>query len=682
MASKNDTTVTETPMRRDAPDMSFRAAVASGAALSLASRRVRNLLWVALISLIIDIVVAEILFQLGFATVSALSLSYLVAATFSYVVGAGSCRDEMFRATRQGISVEVFRFICIGLMGFGLRGGVFADAMKFLEWSPAASIVPGAIAAAIVGHLGGVFFVFRSVPRLNPENRWRLAALGAVAYILALRLAYAGLVNLLPEEAYYWNFSQHPDVGYLDHPPMSAWMIWLGTHVFGNTEFGVRIGAYLAWAAVTLFSYRLTTNLFDRAAARTGLVLSAVLPVFFYTGFLMTPDAPLTACWAGALYFLERALIADRRQAWWCVGICAGLGLVSKYTIALLGPAALIFVLIDPAARRWLRRTEPYLAAIVAAVLFSPVIYWNAVHGWASFAFQSTGRLAESSKFSTHELLAAATLLLTPLGLASVVAIFISRRQRLRLAPRGDLGAARRLLFMIVFTATPLFVFFAFSISHQVKFDWTSPVWLAILPAVAAMIARVPAEPRGFDWLKARFWAPGLVGTLAIYAVLLHYLVLGIPYVGNFGSVRALPVAWDEFGRQVGLIQQSVEKETGQGVLISGMDKYYAASEAAFYNRQTRDAVLTSVGSGPFGNESLMYGFWFKPTEMQGRTIVLFGVKRADVEQDHLDRYFSRLTDTRIQDIFKNGVLIGRLFYRIGYDYRDCLRAGSSCPPG
>ncbi|WP_198470192.1 glycosyltransferase family 39 protein, partial [Acetomicrobium sp. S15 = DSM 107314] len=45
-----------------------------------------------------------------------------------------------------------------------------------------------------------------------------------------------------------------------------------------------------------------------------------------------------TACsfalWS--LYFLERALLGEKRSAWWGVGICAGLGLLSKYTIALL----------------------------------------------------------------------------------------------------------------------------------------------------------------------------------------------------------------------------------------------------------------------------------------------------------------------------------------------------------
>ncbi len=306
--------------------------------------------------------------------------------------------------------------------------------------------------------------------------------------MLALRLAYLGLLNLLPEEAYYWNFSQHVDIGYLDHPPMAAWTIWLGTNLFGNTAFGVRIRAYLSWIAVAFFLYRFTANLFGKSTAIICIVLTATLPVFFYTGFIMTPDVPLTVAWAGAVYFLERALIADRQQAWWGVGICAGLGMVSKYTIALLGPAALIFLVLDPPARRWLRKPEPYVAAILALALFSPVIYWNAIHGWASFAFQSTQRLEDPAKFSTPSLVASAALLLTPLGLISALGVFVSRRRRSVLAPIADVQARRKLLFITVFTAAPLSVFLAFSFVHQVKLDWTGPVWLAILPAIAAMI--------------------------------------------------------------------------------------------------------------------------------------------------------------------------------------------------
>ncbi len=639
----------------------------------------RSFLWVSMTACAIDILVFEMLFGLGIRLPVALSASFAVASVFSYVLLWRQMAGSEGSAEGAGTAGRLFRIITICLLGFGLRGGVVADAMALLAWSPAAGIVLGAGAAAVTTHLGNRFFVFQAAWPRATATRWQLAALGVVAYMLALRLAFIGLVDLLPEEAYYWNFSQHIDIGYLDHPPMSSWMIWLGTALFGNTEFGVRIGAYLCSIVLCVFVYRLTAHLFDRAAAIVALVLASVLPVFFYTGFLMTPDVPLTTAWAGALYFLERALVADRRNAWWGVGICAGLGMLSKYTIALLGPAALIFVLVDPRARRWLARPQPYIAAATALVLFSPVIYWNATHGWASFAFQSTQRLADTPQFSTPTLVASAALLLTPLGLVAAVAALASNLRQLASNPAGDPQARRRLLFMLVFTLTPLSVFAAFSLSHEVKLNWTGPVWLAILPAIAAAILAATTKTAGIAAALRKCWAPTLLATLSVYAVFLHYLVLGLPFAGHLGNIRTLPVAWDDFGREVGRIASTVEQQTGQSVLIAGMDKYFVASEVAFYARRDGRVMGNSVGGGPLGDDSLMYGFWYKPSDMNGRTIILVGLKKSDVDKAGAAQHFDRLTDMATQDVSRDGQTIGRFFYRIGYRYRDCVSPQADC---
>src|SRR5581483_12220799 len=98
-----------------------------------------------------------------------------------------------------------------------------------------------------------------------------------VSCAVLLRLIYSSQVELLPEEAYYWNYARHLDIGYLDHPPMVAWLIRLGTAVFGDTEFGVRIGAVCCGAVASFFVYRLTRNLFDEASALVALVLMQVL---------------------------------------------------------------------------------------------------------------------------------------------------------------------------------------------------------------------------------------------------------------------------------------------------------------------------------------------------------------------------------------------------------------------
>ena len=115
----------------------------------------------------------------------------------------------------------------------------------------------------------------------------------------------------------------------------------------------------ICWAIAGVFCFLLTRDLYGRTPAWIAVLLFATLPFFFAIGFFMTPDAPLTAAWAGTLYFLSQALLRSRAGVWWAAGLCLGLGLLSKYTIALLGPAALLYMLMNPDARRWLEQALP-----------------------------------------------------------------------------------------------------------------------------------------------------------------------------------------------------------------------------------------------------------------------------------------------------------------------------------
>ena len=173
-------------------------------------------------------------------------------------------------------------------------------------------------------------------------------AIGLTGCAVLLRLLYSMQVELLPEETYYWNYARHLDIGYLDHPPMVAWLIRAGTRCSATPSCGVRCGALGCGAVAAFFIFRLTRNLFGERSALLALALAHILPYFFLSGLLMTPDAPLTAAWAASLYFLVRALTGERPQAWLWAGLSLGIGLLSKYTIGLLGVATVIFMLVDP----------------------------------------------------------------------------------------------------------------------------------------------------------------------------------------------------------------------------------------------------------------------------------------------------------------------------------------------
>lgn len=206
---------------------------------------------------------------------------------------------------RGGGARHHIHLLIVSALAVCLRGAVLGMFTNVWGWPAQAAVVPAILATLASAIPGFRYSLATSTWRLGSGERWRVAVVGLVAISFLLRLFYMGQVELLPEDSYYWNYSQHLDLGYLDHPPMVAWLIWLGTHVFGGSEFGVRIGALCCAGVASFFSYRLTRNLFGEESALVALVLLQVMPFFFLAGLLMTPDAPLTAAWSATLYFLE-----------------------------------------------------------------------------------------------------------------------------------------------------------------------------------------------------------------------------------------------------------------------------------------------------------------------------------------------------------------------------------------
>lgn len=115
---------------------------------------------------------------------------------------------------------------------------------------------------------------------------------------------------LIVEEAYYWNYAQHLDFSYLDHPPMVALLIKASTLIFGTTEFGVRAITLFCFFITATYSYKLT-QLINKNSGPYSLVLLAILPFFFLHSQIITPDVPLITCWSASIYCLYRALVRN-----------------------------------------------------------------------------------------------------------------------------------------------------------------------------------------------------------------------------------------------------------------------------------------------------------------------------------------------------------------------------------
>jgi dolichol-phosphate mannosyltransferase len=601
---------------------------------------------------------------------AALAMGYLPSVRFQPRAASGAGGAVRF-ALHLGV---------VTLLAFYLRSGLLSLSMGWWRWPGALAIVPAALVTALVIRTGYDYCAAYPQWRLGTAaGRW--GTIGLIATAVTLRLLYAGQVELLPEETYYWNYARHLDIGYLDHPPMVAWLIEAGTLVFGDGEFGVRVGALCSNAIATVFVYRLTRNLFGAPSALASVVLMQTLPFFFLAGMLMTPDSPLTAAWAAALYFLERALIEERRGAWWGAGICLGAGLLSKYTIALVGLSSLIFVLIDPASRRWVRRIEPYGAALLAAAVFSPVIFWNAHHEWASFLFQTSRRLADRPQFALHKLIASALVLLTPTGLAAAVPLLTGKACESPAVPAADIVRRAR-LFLQVATLTPVAVFALFSLRHEVKLDWTGAPWIATVPLLACGLVQWTESAAGFRAFLARSWTPTLIVLLILYGGGLYDLTWGIPGVGYGRHAELVPIGWRELGAQIDRIAGSIEGRTGEAPLVVGMDRYAIASELAFYAPDKARGVGRSSSGHLFGQVGLMYERWFPPAGEKGRTLLLVAWSPGELTAPDVVSAVERWDPIQEGVLTRAGEVIRHYYYRVGYGYRDGAAALSAADRG
>src|SRR5690606_14759303 len=69
----------------------------------------------------------------------------------------------------------------------------------------------------------------------------RFSAFTLSLVFLAVHLAIAAWVPLFDDEAYYALWARDLALGYYDHPPMIAYMIRMGTSLFGETPLGIRM---------------------------------------------------------------------------------------------------------------------------------------------------------------------------------------------------------------------------------------------------------------------------------------------------------------------------------------------------------------------------------------------------------------------------------------------------------
>lgn len=449
-----------------------------------------------------------------------------------------------------------------------------------------------------------------------------------------IRILLATRIPLGDDESFYWLWSNHLAPCYFDHPGMVAWLVYLGRMLLGETSLAVRLPTILASAGAILTAFYLGRTLFGERAGYLAAALVAVPPLFALGGFLVASDGPLALLWLLTMLFTAKAAISEKRGWHYAAGVSAGLALCTKFTGVLLFPSILLFLLTCKSTRRDLLRKEPWLAALLALAVFSPVLYWNATNGWASFVFNAAGRHegAHLQIVWLGQLLAVEMLFLSPLVLVSFAAA-LWRLFRLK-------GSNPRFRLLFWFSVPTLTVFWGASFVARILPHWPAMGYLGLALATGALW-------NGAGGRKAKpSWIAATLGVAAVMSVLVHIQPMHqvIPLGPKEDNTNHL-FGWDQ-------VTEAVERElarmkTRSERLFVFTDRYQLAAQLSWNLKDPN--IARSIN--PVRDQ---FDYWNTPEELIGSSGIFVWEESWGKKQEALDA-FRKVEEIETIPVYRQG---------------------------
>lgn len=402
-----------------------------------------------------------------------------------------------------------------------------------------------------------------------------------------------GSIGLGPDEAQYWTWSQALDWGYYSKPPGIAWLIWLGTQLFGQTELGVRFLIIALSLVQTLLIYQLalSSGLYPRTAFWCSLFFT-LSPLGFAGSFFAITDVGFLLCWTGACLVLVSALNKNQEPNSISMGLWVAAGALFKWPIYL-------FWLFALCSRYWFYPNQAkrnFVSGILLSLLgLLPSIWWNWSHDWATFrhVFATVqGGSGHKAGGNIGEFLGSQAILLSPvLFILLVFSLWQWFKKKNQLSPS--------LFFCGFVTLISLGIAAFFSLFQKIQGNWINfayPTGLVILGWYAFQ-----------EFPKRAFLAKmGLaISLLLISSILFLPTLYTSPSLNSYAPPYRMNsfkhnMGWDELSHVLAKNGYNAERH----FLVS--DKYQTASLLSFYSPEQKRAYFLNI----HGIRNNQFSYW------------------------------------------------------------------------
>ena len=431
--------------------------------------------------------------------------------------------------------------------------------------------------------------------------------------------------GIFRDEFYYVACSNRLDLGYVDHPPFSIYVLAASRFLFGESLFALRLLPALTGGILVLVTGFLTRRLGGSTFAVSLsciAVIAAGLILGMFTIYSMNYLDYLF--WILAAYVVVLLLEHQEPRYWIWLGIVLGLGLLNKTGVLWLC-AGVFFGIIFTPLRSSLKTKWPYIMALVAFVLFLPYVIWNVSHNFAHLEFIGNATERKYGGITRLDFVLGAIASLNPLN----VFIWIPGLYFFFFHPEGKKFRVLGIMFM----ATFLILF----INGKSKSEYLGPAFPMLFAGGAVMIERFSMSGRrAWIWyaLPVLLVASGVLivplalPILPVEKYISYAQALGVqPATSEGKRLSELPqfyadmFGWEEMAKSVSEVYQSLlEEEKLHTVIFAG--NYGEAGALEYFSKKYPLARIMS----PHNN----YWYWGLRDSANITTAIVLGGKADD----------------------------------------------------
>src|SRR5438445_5765029 len=252
---------------------------------------------------------------------------------------------------------------------------------------------------------------------------------------LALHLLLNTQYGFHRDELQVLDDARHLDWGYVPYPPLTPFLGWIELHLFGTALSWLRFFAALAQCTAMVLAGLIARELGGgRFALFVAALATACMPFSLIMSSLFMYSSLDFLWWVAIAYFTLHLINSGDGRWWLALGLVFGLGLMTRYTIAICAVSLLVGVLATP-LRRQLLTPWPWAGALLALVMFAPNLLWQAQHDFVYLDFVKTIherdiRWHRTDGFWLEQLYSNTGPLLTPLWLAGLGFLAFARSMR------------------------------------------------------------------------------------------------------------------------------------------------------------------------------------------------------------------------------------------------------------